>query len=216
MSFLDDLEAMDVEEEKMTNQEYVNDYFDKILGMLEAEQKEKEQRKNDMSNFFGGNGSVLGAALGGVNYTYEIEALKSYLTLMGYTPKYKYDNTNRFSSIKNQMQLAYTKRYREQQDSKFVDSIIGELGVSPDECVGGKFYYPNELIKALADIARYEDGFKKIVCALKVMFEKSDNIMPAPYLDSIAHAVFVKKLNEILDGIVEYGKKHQILNDTDV
>lgn len=63
----------------------------------------------------------------------------------------------------------------------------------------------------MADIASSEEGFNKIVDSLKVMFEKSKDIMPSPY---IGHAPFVrdvKKLDETLDSIVEYGRKHGIL-----
>lgn len=209
-SLLDKLEETDVVKEKpMTNQEYVNDYLAKRLGMLRAEEKRDKEDEAAGSDFMR---TALGF-FGGSTKADDISNIKHYLDLNGCSTEYEYDNTSRFSTIQNDMQLAYHDRYDEKNDSEFVDKIVEAIGIDPESHIfeDSGFYYPHELIKALADIASSEEGFNKIVDSLKVMFEKSKDIMPSPYIGHASFVRDVKKLDETLDSIVEYGRKHGIL-----
>ena len=185
-NLLDKLEGTDtVKEKPMTNQEYVNDYLARQLGMLKA----------------------------GVGNHDAIKNIQFYLDLMKCSSEYDYQNIPRLCNIQNDMQLAYHDRYDEKNDAEFVDKIIEAIGIDPESHIfeDSGFYYPHELIKALADIASSEEGFNKIVDSFKVMFEKSKDIMPNPYMGHTWFVRDVKKLDETLDSIVEYGRKHGIL-----
>ena len=208
-NLLDKLEGTDVVKEKpMTNQEYVNDYLAKCLGMLKAEEKHDKEYEAAGSDFMRG---ALGF-FGGSTKADDISNIKHYLDLKGCSSEYEYDNTSQFCNIKNDMQLNYDERYNDKHDSEFVDTITEEIGIESEifDTKSG-FLYTHELIKALADIASSEQGFTKIVQALRVMFKKSEDIMPSTNMGPESYARGVKELDETLDSIVEYGRKHGIL-----
>jgi len=196
-NILDKLEGTDtVEEKPMTNQEYVNDYLAKCLGMLKA----REQCGNYMTE----------------DDKETIGNIRLYLDKKEYSEEYEYSDTSKFSHVQNQMQLKYRDWYDKKNDSDFIDTIIKEIGIKTgtDSKIfetGCGLFYTHEIIKVLADIASSEKGFNKIVDALKVIFEKSKDIMPNPYMGYQSFVREVKKIDETLDGIVEYGRKHGIL-----
>ena len=216
-NLFDKLEGTDKTHRKpMTNQEYVNDYLAKRLGMLKAEERQYKEREEMDMNFhsfmpggFFGNLKTKADIIGNIKY---------YLDLKGGADEYEYDDTSRFSHIQNQMQLEYDDWYKEKNDSEFIDTIIEELGIKTEGVFKTEsgFFYTHELIKVLADIASSKEGFNKIVDAMKVMFEKSKDIMPNPNCGHTWFVRDVKKLDETLDNIVEYGHKHGILEGDDV
>lgn len=121
-NLFDKLEGTDKEYRKpMTNQEYVNDYLAKRLGMLKAEERQNKEREEMDMNFhsfmpggFFGNLKTKADIIGNIKY---------YLDLKGGTDEYEYDDTSRFSHIQNQMQLEYDDWYKE----KMIRSLLIRL-----------------------------------------------------------------------------------------
>lgn len=204
-TLLDELEKIDKGYEKpMTNQEYINNYLAKCLYMLlDEEEKLKGASTNSIGGFF--------TETWGEKRKNDIAAIKYYLSKKSYSAEPVPVDLSRAASVKNSMGLELNERYKEKHDAKFVDAILDRIGFEDVIFeVDSEFHYGHEFIKALADIGSTEEGVKKIMDALKVMFRKSENIMPYDAPETYARGV--KKLESLLDDIVKYGINHRIIN----
>ena len=203
-TLLDELEKTDAEYERpMTNQEYINNYLAKCLYMLlDEEEKLKGSSTNSIGGFF--------TETWGEKRKNDIAAIKYYLGKKSHSTEPVPVDLSRSASVKNSMDLKLDERYREKHDAKFVDMIMDRMGFEDVIFeVDSEFHYGHEFIKALADIGSTEEGVNKIMEALRVMFKKSENIMP--YGGPVVYARGVEKLESVLDNIITYGKKHGII-----
>lgn len=186
--FLSMLEEAEPKKEKeMTNDEFLKDYFIKTLkchlAFIEDEYRDSDDLREDAKNITAYL-KLIGVNVSNIEPWPLDEAVDYYENCMS----------------------DYGKREREKGDSKFLNKVYEAL--EKEELIGYGFEFA-AFIKALAEITNSQDGgFNKIIMAIKVLMNKSENVMPTNP-EKYAHDVCV--LNDMIDSIVEYGIKNNIV-----